>query len=146
MSESGFNIHDRFTEDKSDPKAQFLRHCSKGLTLTQIAVRMGMFKEELLKLPSQDKSWDLVFRKGKELCQAFHEDLLSNMILNPDRIDSKDKDLQRWRLETLFKEDWSGKEQEASDKRTFQDMESEELANRIKVLLKDPEVKKHLGQ
>lgn len=124
-------------------KDKFLELCRAGKTPTQIAVALDIFKDELIKLSKTDDFKD-TWQKGKELYQAYHEDLLDKMMQPQSGADTKDRDLQRWRLETLFKQDWSAKAEPELETNKASSMSNEELEERIKNLLNLPYIQQLL--
>ncbi len=120
-------------------KNGFLTLCRQGKTPTQIAVALDIFKDELIKLSKTDEFKD-TWQKGKELYQAYHEDLLDFYMEKDSKIDTKVRDLQRWRLETLFKQDWSAKAEPEIETNKASSLSNEELEERIKNLLNLPHI------
>lgn len=108
---------------------QFLDLSSQGLTRLQIAVRLGILSKDLLSHLSPG-----VYEKGCELCQAFHEDLLNQMIRGDLKASTKEMDLQAWRLETLFKDDWSDKADNKQES-AFAALSEEDLIKLINSLI-----------
>lgn len=104
---------------------QFLEFASQGLTRLQIAVRLGILSKDL---PSSLSPG--IYEKGCELCQAFHEDLMTQMIRGDLKATTKEMDLQAWRLETLFRDDWSEKGQD-KDNTPFDAVSDDELITYI---------------
>lgn len=128
-------------ENYSFTTDEFLALCAQGLTLTQIAVRFGILKEQLFTLGANSSAWNVAFKKGKELCQAYHEDLFNSMMADGSTADTKDRDLQRWRLETLFKEDWSDKSPAGDTKDKYSQLSTDQLEQRIRNLVDKPEIR-----
>lgn len=126
---------------------EFLSYCRQGLTLTQIAVRANLSKEELVNHFKSTDELKLSWSRGKELCQAFHEDLLDQMMSDGSTADTKDRDLQRWRLEVRFPNDWSEKsDQNPENISELSNMSTSEIENKIKNLINLPHIQKIINK
>jgi hypothetical protein len=124
---------------------EFLELCRNGKTPTQIAVRLNMLRDELTVL-SKTEHFKAIWQKGKELYQAYHEDLLDQMMSEGSRADTKDRDLQRWRLETHFKNDWSDKPEEKEDTDRITTLTNAELEEKIKQLANLPHIRQIIDE
>lgn len=92
---------------------QFLVMCKQGLSLTQIADKLSLPKEQLERW-SRDKvkhkEFVKAFELGKTAWQAYHETLLQKMISGQDgKYASAEISAQQFVLKTQFKSEWTEK-------------------------------------
>lgn len=93
--------------------SQFLVMCKQGLSLTQIADKLCLPKEQLERW-SRDKvkhkEFVKAFELGKTAWQAYHETLLQKMISGQDgKYASAEISAQQFVLKTQFKSEWTEK-------------------------------------
>ena len=108
---------------------EFIEFSRQGLTRVQIAVRLGILCKDLLSSLSPG-----VAERGKELCQDFHENLMNAMIRGDVKADTKEKELQAWRLKTMFRDDWSDKQTD-KDLGPYGSLDDEQLMSCVKLLM-----------
>ena len=127
------NIQKQIKYDKDIHPQQYFDLCGQGFSLTKIATKMGTCKDQLLGWASDTRKheWQAVWQRGKESCQAYHEDILDQMIRGTIKADSKSKELQQYRMKVMFKEDWAEKQESKVVVSHIEQMPTDELNSQI---------------
>lgn len=118
---------------------EYLELCRQGKSITQIAAHFTITEDELrswakdkIKRSKLATVWEL----GKTLCQAFHEDLLDQMIRATPRAAASEIASHQHRMAVMFKK-WNLKnETKVTVTNKFEQMTDDELNKEVHAVLK----------
>lgn len=126
---------------------KFYEYCSQGLTLTQIAEKLEVLKEDFFTW-AEDKrkyEWQAAWARGKQAAQAYHEAKLRSMIDGDGRkVSAKELDMQMKYLQLQFKQDWSEKQEIKIDVSPLEKLNNEQIAQGIVAKLTNPVIAREL--
>lgn len=139
-----------YTEDLPE---RFLALCSQGLSLTQISAELNIPKDQLKIWGKSERGaqqkFSIAFKRGEELCQAYHENLLRKMI--HEGASGPVIEAQKYVLKVQFKADWTEKSEakleihSTYDKMSTDDIKQQILAKARRTKLV-PELKDFLNE
>lgn len=125
---------------------RFFELCKEGKSLTQISAELGIVKSVLLDWSTDPKKHEFraAFERGKEACQAYHEDLLTKMVNGIVKCSSKQIDAQIYTLKVKFKEDWSEKQEVKIEVSELDKLNDAQIAEGIVAKLRNPAVAREI--
>ncbi len=126
----------------------FLDYCRQGLSLTQIADKLGVSKEQLERWSrdkKKHKEFANIFDKGKTAWQAYHETLLQKMITGEDgKYASAEITAQQFVLKTQFKSEWTEKSEAKLEVNHVGRLSDDQLEQQILNLLSKSQMQNYI--
>lgn len=124
----------------------FYNYCKQGLTLTEIADKLEVLREDFFKWADDKRKyeWQAAWARGKQAAQAFHEARLNSMITGEIKSSSKEIDAQIYILKVRFKEDWSEKQEVKMEVSGLERLNDDQIAQGIVSKLTNPAIAREL--